>query len=163
MHCVPRSNFHIWKSCQSWNSSNQIATISNANFHNKNKRSKSPSGWRWVFKPRLPLNQDDVRNRENVYSCSLLFHINWENLKHWVSVSQYSVKERLSCIRQTTPYSAKSVMDKRTSHADVGSVILVACLARHGSYIQQSLEFCSVSIVTIILKYSWFSRDVIQN
>ena len=42
-HCVPWNNFHIWKSRQSWNPSNQIATISNADFHNKNKRSKSLS------------------------------------------------------------------------------------------------------------------------
>ena len=42
-HRVPWNNFHIWKPRQSWNSSNQIATISNANFHNKNKRSKSMS------------------------------------------------------------------------------------------------------------------------
>ena len=41
-HWVPRNHFHIWKPSQSWDSS-KIATISNANFHNKNKRSKSLS------------------------------------------------------------------------------------------------------------------------
>ena len=42
-HCVPYNNFLVWKSRQRWNSSNQLATISNANFHTQNKRSKSLS------------------------------------------------------------------------------------------------------------------------
>ena len=42
-HCMPQNNCHLWKSSQISNSSNQIAAISNANFHNKNKRSKSLS------------------------------------------------------------------------------------------------------------------------
>ena len=40
---VPWNNFHIWKSRQSWNSPNQIATISNANFQKQKQRLKSLS------------------------------------------------------------------------------------------------------------------------
>ena len=38
-HFEPWNNFLIWNYSQSWNLSNQIATTSNANFHNENKRS----------------------------------------------------------------------------------------------------------------------------
>ena len=50
-HYEPWNNFSIWKYSQSWNSSNQIATTSNANFQNKNKQTiEKPVGWRWAFK-----------------------------------------------------------------------------------------------------------------
>lgn len=110
-HCKPWNNFHMWKSHQSWNSSNQIALISNVNFHNKNNRLKSLSveGGLSIKCPKWPKNQEfiyfsqslrEVSRRATTLATQFNKTVNYSFASHSQSVNTpWKISEQWKFIR----------------------------------------------------------------